>query len=69
MAKPIFIMGLPNSTSREGIKQSQENLQRKLYDYHVVVLLNVNEIHTAKIYSEKGSEIFSIDKIKELLKQ
>lgn len=62
--KPIFMIGLPSSTSIDHLQHTQDDLHRTLTDYHVIVLLNKTETYTAKLFSEQSTDTLDISEIK-----
>lgn len=68
-AKPIFMIGLPASTPHDLLHITRDRLDTQLSDYHVLVLINVTENYTAKLFSEKGDDTLDISEIKRYIKQ
>jgi len=67
MARPIFMMGFPKSISQDKLDDASDHLSKLMKDYHVIVVRNTKEGYIAKVYSEKGSEIFDVENVKQLL--
>jgi hypothetical protein len=66
--KPIFIFGLPNHFSRDHLEHIQTKLVKDLSDYHVMVLQNVKDEYTAKIYSVEGAVEGDLSDVKNYIK-
>lgn len=67
--KPIFMIGLPNSTTPQLYDVMASGLETRLSDYHVIVLRNTTNIYTAKLFSEKGDDTMDIKDIKKYIDQ
>ena len=58
MAKPIFIVELPDYITKEDFDKIQFNLEKKLTDYHVLVTsIDVEQINYKVFYEKDFTEI------------
>ena len=67
--KPIFMIGLPSTTSPAEFEGIGRHLDTKLPDYHVLVLRNTTDTYTAKLFSERDSDTLPISDIKKYIDQ
>lgn len=67
--KPIFMIGLPSTTSPDEFEGIGRHLDVKLHDYHVLVLRNTTDTYTAKLFSERGEDTLPISDIKKYINQ
>jgi len=68
-SKPIFMIGLPSSTPDDSLQESLERMENKMPDYHVLMLKNITDVYTAKMFKETGTDTLSIDEIKKYIDQ
>jgi len=68
-SKPIFMIGLPSTTSPAEFEGIGRHLDTKLPDYHVLVLRNTTDTYTAKLFSERDSDTLPISDIKKYIDQ
>jgi hypothetical protein len=68
-SKPIFMVGFPFTITDDAIRTSQEALHEKLKDYHVLVVRNVTDTYTAKLFSETDDDTLPISDIKKYIDQ
>lgn len=68
-SKPIFMVGFPCTMNDDTIQKSQQALHEKLTDYHVIVIRNVADTYTAKLFSEKDGDTLPISDIKKYIDQ
>ena len=68
-SKPIFMIGLPSNASLDVLEHVSDSLSVQLNDYHVIVLLNVTDTYTAKLFSEKDGDTLPISDIKKYIDQ
>ena len=67
MAKPIFIVELPNTMLPESIKKNKFKLEDKLTDYHVLVITSSKEEISFQCFHEKDIKKTTLEGIKEAL--
>lgn len=68
MIKPIFLVGLPRTTSCEEVEEVQKNLKRKLDQYYSLVFLtNTSEIDF-KCFFEKNFNEIKFEELKQLVR-
>jgi len=68
-SKPIFMIGLPCTTTDDSLADTMERLEKKMPDYHVLLLKNLKDVYTAKMFKETGIDTLSIDEIKRYIDQ
>lgn len=70
MAKPIFLQTVPAGVSPEHMAKLHAILEKKLFDYHVILLNNgTSNEWKAQVLSEKGGREIDIDALTETVKQ
>lgn len=68
-SKPIFMVGLPSTSSPSQFEKTSIGLVDKLTDYHVLVLRNTTDVYTAKLFSERDGDTLPISDIKKYIDQ
>lgn len=67
MAKPIFLIQLNHSTSMFDLVHTKEVVERKLTDWHVLIVKTSVEEPTFTVFSDKGADDIEVEKLKEML--
>ena len=68
MIKPIFLVGLPQMTSREQVEGVQKNLERKLEQYYPLVYLTNGSEIDFKCFFEKDFDEVKFEELKEIVR-
>ena len=68
-SKPIFMVGLPSSTTDDVLRDTLIRMEAKMTDYHVLMLKNKTDIYTAKMFKDTGTDTLSFDEIKRYIDQ
>jgi len=67
MAKPIVLLGVPSDQPRESMEELQENMRRKLSDYHILVYIRRDLEIKMEIFNDKDSPEITIQELKEYI--
>lgn len=67
MAKPIFIVGIPNIQSEEQMSNITKSLEQRMTDYHVLVYLIETETPTFECFYEKDFDEVKFEELKEII--
>ncbi len=69
MAKPIFIVGIPNNRDQNYLETMSKKLSEKLDDYHVIVYQTRYNAHVFKCFYEKDFEEIDLDNLSREIKK
>ena len=67
MTKPIVVVTIPSATPTDRRVQLMQELERKLYDYHVILILGEVQFPTVEVFYEKDFTEIEYGELKQLI--
>ena len=66
--KPIFIFGTPSSFPPDYLDHISKILEEKLLEYHVIVIPNITDTYSAKLFALQGEDEVDLSSIEKYIK-
>lgn len=67
MVTPIVVLTIPSRTPPKDFAEAFQRLEKKLHDYHVVILAGDVEYPTIKVFHEKDITELEVGELRSML--